>query len=148
MIDAADWVVAVAITPTDEIVLVRQYRFGSETMSLELPGGIIDAGESPIDAAQRELIEETGFIGTHARLLGSTHPNPAIQRNRNHIVLIENVRCERPSAWDEHEELEVLVWPIEEALAAARDGRITHALMLNALLLYEPLWRDGKRVKG
>jgi ADP-ribose pyrophosphatase len=141
VIDAADWVVAVPVTAAGEIVLVRQFRFGSETMSLELPGGIIDAGESPVVAAQRELAEETGFVGTNARLLGSTHPNPAIQRNRNHVVLVENVRCVRPSAWDEHEELEVLVWPIAEALAAARDGRITHALMLNALFMYEPVWR-------
>jgi 8-oxo-dGTP pyrophosphatase MutT (NUDIX family) len=141
VIESNDWVVAVAVTPDDRIVLVRQYRFGSDTLSLELPGGIIDGDESPVAAAQRELAEETGFVGTSARVLGRAHPNPAIQSNLNHIVLIEGATRVRDLKWDEHEELEVLVWPVADALAAARDGRITHALMLNALFLFEPHWR-------
>jgi ADP-ribose pyrophosphatase len=148
VIKADDWVVAVAVTPEDQIVLVRQFRYGSGSISLELPGGIIDDGETPEAAAQRELAEETGYAGTSARLLGSTHPNPAIQNNRNHIVLIEGARRTTSLAWDEHEELEVLVWPVEQAFAAAHDGRITHALMLNALLLFEPHWRARRAGSG
>lgn len=137
VIDAPDWVVAVALTPRGQLVLVRQFRFGSGELSLELPGGVVDAGETPVTAAQRELAEETGFAGPRARLLGSTFPNPAIQGNRNHIVLIEDVEPIRPLAWDVDEEIETVLWPADEALAAARDGRITHALMLNALFLFE-----------
>lgn len=142
VIDAPDWVVAVGLTPGGEVVLVRQFRFGAGAFSLELPGGIIDPGEDPVAAAVRELAEETGFVGSRARLLGSTHPNPALQGNQNHIVLIEEVRMERPLAWDADEEMETLLWPVEQALAAARDGRITHALMVSALLIFEPIWRS------
>lgn len=146
VIDAPDWVVAIALTARGEIVLVRQYRFGSGEISLELPGGVIDPGETPLTAAERELAEETGFVGRGARLLGSTRPNPAIQSNYNHIVLIEDVQVARPQACDADEELEVLLWPAGDALAAARDGRITHALMVNALLMFEPVWRTRSGV--
>lgn len=143
VIDSADWVVVVAVTSDAQIVLVRQFRFGTASTSLELPGGIIDEGESPIEAAVRELEEETGFGGGRARLLGWTHPNPAIQRNRNHIVLVEGVTPTGTLGWDEHEELETLLWPVDEALRAAVDGRITHALMINALLLYDAHRRNA-----
>lgn len=141
VIDSSDWVVAVAVTPAGEVVLVRQFRFGSAALSLELPGGIIDRGESPVAAAERELAEETGYAGSRARLLGSLHPNPAIQNNRNHVVLIEDAQRTRELEWDADEELEALLLPAEEAIAAARDGRITHALMVTALFLFEGVWR-------
>lgn len=136
-IDAADWVVAVAVTPADELVLVRQFRFGTAATSLELPGGVIDRAETPVQAAVRELGEETGFVGRDARVLGWTHPNPAIQGNRNHIVLIEGAERQGQPAWDEHEELATEVWPVADVIGAVVDGRITHALMVNALLLYD-----------
>jgi ADP-ribose pyrophosphatase len=137
VIDTTDWVVALAVTPEQEVVMVRQFRFGSNVVSLELPGGIIDPGETAVEAAVRELTEETGYVGTAARLLGSFHPNPAIQRNQNHVVLVENARRSAELAWDPDEELETLLLPAAEAVAAAADGRVTHALMVNALFLLD-----------
>ena len=86
---APDWVNVVAVTPEGKIVLVRQFRFGSNALSLEVPGGVMEEGEDPIAAGVRELSEETGYGGGKARLLGSVHPNPAIQDNRCHFVLVE-----------------------------------------------------------
>jgi len=150
VIAAPSWVVAVPLTTDGRLVLVNQFRFGIDGFSLELPGGVVDLGEDPVDAGRRELAEETGFVGRAARLLGAVHPNPAIQNNTCHFVLIEEaVRTAAPD-WDADEEIEVITAPVPQVLAWARSGRITHALTLNALLLFEPVWEkaEGGRTEG
>ena len=141
VIVAPDWVNVVALTTDRKLVLVRQFRFGIDEFSLEVPGGVIECGEDPVVAGIRELEEETGFSGTNARLLGTVHPNPAIQANRCHLVLVENVRQTHALAWDPDEELHVQTTPVDEVYALARSGGITHSLVLNALLLFEPHWQ-------
>jgi 8-oxo-dGTP pyrophosphatase MutT (NUDIX family) len=136
-----DWVNVVALTPEFRMVLVRQFRFGIDDFSLEIPGGVMDhAGEDAIAAGLRELREETGYAGANARLLGRVHPNPAIMSNRCHLVLVE--QCERVAgpAWDPDEEMEVTLAPVDEVYDWARTGRITHSLVLDALLLFAPIW--------
>lgn len=140
VIDAPDWVNVVALTPDHRIVLVRQFRYGIDAFSLEIPGGVMDAGEEPLIAGVRELREETGYTGAPARVLGSVHPNPAMQSNRCHFVFVEQAVPTTPLAWDEDEEMEVIAMPADEVFALARTGGITHGLVLNALLLFEPLW--------
>ena len=136
-----DWVNVIALTPGGDLVLVRQFRFGIDGFSLEIPGGVMEAGEDPVTAAQRELREETGYSGARATLLGSVHPNPAIQSNRCHFVLIDAAVKSHALEWDADEEIHVAISPVEEVLALARSGGITHGLVLNALLLFEPHWR-------
>ena len=136
-----DWVNVIALTPDHRLVLVRQFRFGVDDFALEIPGGVIDAGEDPLVAGPRELREETGFSGTAACLLGSVRPNPAILSNRCHVVLVERAVATDATAWDHDEEIEVLTLPVEEVLALARNGGITHSLVLNALFMFEPRWR-------
>ena len=89
----------------------------------------------------RELREESGYVGTSARLLGSVHPNPAVQSNRCHLVLVEGARPEATLDWDPDEEFEILTKPVDEVLALAAAGAITHAMVLDALLLFTPHWR-------
>ena len=134
---APDWVNVVAVTPDERLVLVRQFRFGISALSLEIPGGVMEAGEDPLETGLRELREETGYTGAPARLLGTVHPNPAIQSNRCHFVLVENAVRAHGTEWDADEELAVETLPIDEVLALARSGGITHALVLNALMLFE-----------
>ena len=121
---APDWVNVVARTPDDRLVLVRQFRFGSNEFSLEIPGGVIEKGEEPVAAGVRELLEETGYGGGKVSLLGSVHANPAIQDNQCHIVMVDG-------------EIQVSAAPVAEVLSWARSGRITHSLSVAALMLFE-----------
>jgi 8-oxo-dGTP pyrophosphatase MutT (NUDIX family) len=145
VLESSDWVNVVAVTPDGRMVLVEQYRFGSEELSLEVPGGLMDLGENPIETAERELREETGFVGRRSRLLGSVRPNPAIQSNQCHIVLIEEAERLVDIDWDENEELAVQLTSVAEVYAMAHSGKITHALALNALFLFQPIWLAGSR---
>jgi 8-oxo-dGTP pyrophosphatase MutT (NUDIX family) len=141
VVHAPDWVNVVALTPEGTLVLVRQFRFGSNGLSLEIPGGVIEAGEDPLAAGLRELSEETGYGGGAARLLGSVHPNPAIMDNRCHFVLVEGAVPTSPLNWDADEEIEVSTAPVAEVLGWARSGRITHSLTVAALMLFEGVRR-------
>ncbi len=140
VVQPPDWVNVVALTPDHRIVLVRQFRFGIDGFSLEIPGGVMEAGEDPVTAGLRELREETGFTGVSARVLGKVHPNPAIQSNCCHFVLVEQAVASTAMEWDADEEIEVTTLPVEEVLKLARSGGITHGLVLDALLFFEPVW--------
>lgn len=147
VIQSPDWVNVLAVTPDLQLVLVNQFRFGIDGLSLEIPGGIIDQDESPLDAGLRELREETGFVGGRARVLGSIHPNPAILNNRCHFVLVEQCTRTAELAWDPDEEITVTTEPIEAVYEKARNGGITHSLVLSALLLFAPRWEQLKQEK-
>ena len=139
--NAPDWVNVVARTTSGELVLVRQFRFGSNAFSLEVPGGVMEAGEDPLVAGLRELSEETGFAGGVAKIIGCVNPNPAIMNNRCHFVFVDGVVHTRPVHWDPDEEIQVSTAPAVQVLEWARSGRITHSLTVAALLFYEGIAR-------
>ena len=106
VLDSVNWVNVIAVTPDRQLVMVEQYRHGSNTVELEIPGGMMDAGETdPVATAVRELREETGYAGEHARLLGKIHSNPAILSNVTYTVLIENCRLQHGVEFDSGEDL-------------------------------------------
>ena len=141
VLDAPNWVNVVAVTKDHQLVLVNQFRYGTDTFSLELPGGVIDAGEDPVESGLRELREETGYAGGHARLLGQVHANPAIQNNTCFFVLVEGVERTAVEKWDADEEIEMKMAPVDQVFAWAREGRILHSLSLGALFFFEGHWR-------
>jgi len=129
-----DWVQVIALTAAEELVLVKQYRFGVRQSGWEVPGGVIDPEDGdPLTAGVRELLEETGYVGENAREIGWVHPNPALQTNRSHFVLVENCHLRDGQNLDPNEELQVKAVPVEEAYAMAARGEITHSIALNAL---------------
>jgi len=122
-----------AVTKNEELVLVRQFRFGTEEFSLEPPGGVIEKGESPVLAGERELQEETGFTGKRAKVIGSVFPNSAIMSNRCHFLLVEEVEETSATSFDPHEELETVLIPLSELKSLVKKEEITHSIALNGI---------------
>jgi 8-oxo-dGTP pyrophosphatase MutT (NUDIX family) len=131
------WVNVVALTAADEVVMVRQWRHGAERVTLEIPGGIVDPGESPAEAAARELLEETGFGGGRLEPLGSVNPNPALFGNRVHTFLIRGVAPLGPVQNAGTEETSVVLVPRDEIPALLRAEAIDHALVVAALFRFQ-----------
>lgn len=142
VLDSRDWVNVIAVTPERQLVMLEQFRVGSDAVELEIPGGLMDAGESPVDAAVRELREETGYEGERARVLGKIRPNPAIQSNTCFTVLIENCRCVHPVEFDAGEDLQTQLVPAADAPKLVAEGRIQHSLVVVGIYFFD-LWQRG-----
>lgn len=141
-IDSSDWVNIVALTEADEVVMVRQFRHGPREVTLELPGGMVDAGEDPGAAALRELREETGYAAETAQRIGVVNPNPALFGNRCFTYVAPGARRvgEIENEGTEHTEVELL--PLADVPARLTDGTINHALVV-AAFLWHSLQRQG-----
>jgi len=133
VLDTRDWVNVVALTPERRLVVVRQFRFGTGTVTTEIPGGVIDSGEEPLAAARRELREETGFTSERWTALGAVEPNPAFLTNLCHHYLAEGVRRTHELELDPGEDITVDTLALDEARAAVASGAIRHSLVLSAL---------------
>ena len=134
-----------AVTPDDQLVMVEQFRHGSNTVELEIPGGIMDASDaSPVGTGVRELREETGYAGQNARILGSVFANPAIMNNTCHTVIIENCALQHAVEFDSGEDLITRLVPVADVPRLVADGKIRHPLVVVALYRFE-LWRRGLR---
>lgn len=142
VIECADWVNVVAVTANGHIVMIEQFRHGSNTVELEIPGGIMDLHEQdPVVAGQRELREESGFGGTGARLIGTIFPNPAIQSNRCHTVVVENCEARHATEFDSAEDIAVRLVPLAEIPRLIANGTIRHALVVVALTHFLLHWQ-------
>jgi len=127
-----DWVNVIALTPGNDVLLIRQFRQGTAKVTLEIPGGGVDPGEDPAEAARRELLEETGFAGAAPEWLGTVHPNPAIQSNRCHTYRIRDAVRRGPARLDGLEDIETELRPLADVDRLLRDGEITHSLVVAA----------------
>jgi ADP-ribose pyrophosphatase len=124
------WVNILPVTAAGEIVLVRQWRIGTRRFTLEIPGGVMEPGETGEAAAARETREETGYAGDPPVHLGVVSPNPAILDNRCATYLIENCRRVGEPEPDAGEDLEVVVRPLADVPDLVARGEIDHALVI------------------
>jgi 8-oxo-dGTP pyrophosphatase MutT (NUDIX family) len=132
VIEFPPWVNVIPLTPEGEVVMIRQYRHGIRSITLEIPGGVVEEGDSLQQAAIRELMEETGYRSNEWTLLGTTHPNPAIQNNECATFLANNVVLDGPPQPDDMEDIEVVRVPLAEVPRMLRTGAISHSIMVAA----------------
>jgi 8-oxo-dGTP pyrophosphatase MutT (NUDIX family) len=145
VLDSVDWVNVVAVTPQNELVMVEQFRHGTDTVELEIPGGMMDAHETdPVATGVRELREETGYEGENARLLGKVFANPAIMSNTCYTVIVENCRLKHGVEFDHGEDIITRLVPVADIPRLVTEEKIRHPLVVVALYRYD-LWRQSQK---
>ena len=136
------WANVLAITKNNEVVLVKQYRHGVQENLLELPGGVVDEGEDPLEGARRELMEETGYSAKNIVEVGRIYPNPAIQHNTLFCYVATDVEKIGVQHLDEAEEIEVHLVPLDDLVEMVRRGEFRHAL--HVAVLFQALVHLGR----
>ncbi len=132
VIDTVSWVNVVPVTKEGNVVLIRQFRHGIRDVTMEIPGGMMDEGEKPEAAAERELREETGYIAERIRLLARVLPNPAVQNTYLYLDVAERCRNTGETQFDAFECIDVLERPLAAIPAMIRDGEIAHSMVITA----------------
>lgn len=131
VLESPDWINIIPLTQAGEVVMIEQYRHGSEEVTLEIPGGMVDAGESPQAAAAREMLEETGYAATREVVsLGKVRPNPAIHNNWIHTFLARDVSLRQKPVIESTEHTVVRLVPLADIPRLIADGSINHALVV------------------
>lgn len=143
VLDSKNWVNIIPITTNNEIVLVKQYRHGIDEVTLEIPGGLVDENENPLEAAKRECIEETGYFSEKQPvLLGQVRPNPAFLNNTCFTFVWENVEKKFEPKFDLNEDVEVVLKDLAEVYELIKQGIINHSIVLNAFLFFFLKYKD------
>lgn len=137
VLNSKNWVNIIPITASHEVVMIEQYRHGTDQITLEIPGGLVDSNEDPMTAAIRECIEETGYHSDSPPiLLGMNHPNPAFLTNTCYSFLWQGVSLKFQQHLDKNEDILVKLIPIEQIKSLIEQQKITHSLVINAFFFY------------
>lgn len=139
-IDSVDWVHVLPVTDAGKVVMIRQFRHGIQDVTLEIPGGLVDPGLKPEEAARKELVEETGYRAEELIPLGWVHPQPAVFTNRCFAYLAPRVQPGGKPEMEETEDIEISLIHLDFLSKMVREGRITNAMVLTTFYLYD-LWR-------
>ena len=130
------WTQIIPITSDEQVVMIRQYRHGAQRVTLEIPGGLVDEGEDPREAAMRECLEETGYRALHAEPLGAVNPNPALFANALYGYFARGVTREGAVKNTGSEVTEPVLVPLRDLRDKLVAGEIDHALVAQTLWRY------------
>jgi 8-oxo-dGTP pyrophosphatase MutT (NUDIX family) len=145
VLEASDWVNVIPLTPEGNVVMIYQYRHGTEEVTLEVPAGMVDAADGdPVVSAARELREETGYEAEAVIHLGTVAPNPAFLDNHCHHYLAVNVRRVTGVHLDETEDIVFVEVPLADIPALISAGRITHSLTITAFYYLERFQEESR----
>ncbi len=133
--DSADWVLVIPITKNDEVVFVRQFRHALAQRILEIPGGIMEPGETPTQTAIRELAEETGFVAEQIKVFGPLLPNPALNSARIHIAVATGCSQLVEPHPEPYEDIEIELRQLAEVSEMISAGELQHALCIAAFAI-------------
>lgn len=133
--EAPDWVNVIAITTEDKFIIEEQYRHGIQKVCFELCAGMVDEGETPLETAKRELLEETGYSGGNWTAFGMSVPNASGSTTKCYHFLASDVECIQSPKLEQTEDIKIHLFTEQELKQIMLDGRIAEAVML------APLWR-------
>lgn len=136
VMNTPDWINIVALTTDKKIIMVKQHRLGTDEFTYETPAGVIESGEPPLDAAKRELLEETGYTSPSIELIQCAKANPAIMTTDIYFFLAKDCRQTHGQQLDTTEDIEVHLFNHEEILEKVKTGKISHSIILTALSLF------------
>jgi ADP-ribose pyrophosphatase len=141
VLEYGDWATILALTKQQEVIMVRQYRHGAQKVILELPGGALDSKEeSPLQAARRELMEETGYSSDTFIQIGCVSPNPANQTNLIYSFLALDAEKVGDQELDDTEDIEVVLRPLEEVIRMARTGELLQTMQVSTVFFALAYW--------
>ena len=143
IIESRDWVNIIPITIDHQVVMIRQYRHGSREVTLEIPGGLLDPGDTPEEAAARELLEETGYQAKEWLKIGVVNPNPALFNNRCYTFLAQDIEKVSDPTPDQTEDIEVVLIPLADIPELILKGEIDHAMVITAFSYYFLRYPEG-----
>jgi 8-oxo-dGTP pyrophosphatase MutT (NUDIX family) len=127
-----NWANIIAMNDEDKILLIRQFRFGTDKIEIEIPGGVLESNEDPLIGAKRELEEETGYISDHWQQIGFVDANPAIMTNKCYSFLAKNIKTTGQTHFDEDEDIESFFATESEVQTLISEGKITNAYIIAA----------------
>lgn len=135
VLEYPDWINVIAITEEGKFIIEQQYRHGTQSVDYELCAGTVEKGEQPIDAAMRELLEETGYEGGEWTLYCESCPNPAAMTTTNYTFLAKGVKYSGERHLEQTEDIEILLFSYDEVKRIVHEGGIKQGQML------APLWK-------
>lgn len=129
-----EWANVFGLTKEGKVVMVKQYRHGIGTVETELPGGVVEEGESMEQGVKREVLEETGYVFEKVEYLGKICANPSTTNNFMHMFLATGGEKVAEQDLDHSEEVDVVLMTIDEVKTLVKENKIMQSLHVNGIM--------------